>query len=76
MTYNIYTTSEGESSVLRGNVSILIYLEVFLSISIHLYERIDRDNRGGFIVVFLNNLDNTIQGAGDIKLNKTQHLLS
>lgn len=77
MTYTIYLTSEGESSVLRGNVSILIYLEVFsIFLKVYLYERIDRDNRGVFIVAFLNNLDNTIPGAGDIKLNKTQHLLS
>lgn len=77
MTYNIYPTNEGESSVLRGNVSILVYLEVFsIFIKVYLYERIDRDNRGSFIDVFLNNLDNSIPGAGDIKLNKTWHLFS
>lgn len=38
MTYNIYPTSEGESSVLRGNVSILIYLEVFsIFLKVYLY---------------------------------------
>lgn len=53
MTYNIYPTSEGESSVLRGNVSILIYLEVFsIFLKVYLYERIERDNRGGLLLYF------------------------
>lgn len=35
-----------------------------------------KEIKRGVIIVFLSNLDNTIPGAGDIKLNKTQHLLS